>query len=1077
MGRSWYKYLPVNMMCSDAENCNADPLALDNVEMAEKIYKDHPDYPDAQGFPYTETRWKPDQAATKDVEGAPGKAFSLDAKSKEHHVVRAYSSGINLTGVDLMNYWSLANVVNAKRNCRIFAENECKDDNQNNGQNDDVDYNYHAARDDNPTHMWEMNLDQNGNASFIVKDGDGHVIVSGTLEKTGNTGKDQIIYQLATRSVKELDSRGNVIKSHPPMSCSYAEFSSQQNCVDASTYEYDSQSRIIKSSEPDAGITVTYYDLLGRVRATQTQNQITAKKASVMLYDHLDRVIAVGEWKHNKEENVLRTALLSDETVDANKTNFPKEEDLTPGTITRTFYDKMPTSDTLEFLGVDIAPSGVSFENTRGRVTAVISDVRAVFNTDGSAMKATSGADSVIRVSTASSYDKYGRILANFSFDPNMPADSLKMLAVENRYDLGGKLISVTKYPYGLSDYGRARSVNENYVYDNQGRVTIINSKNGEASSAEIAHYEYYPTGALKKVELGHSIVLSYTYHISGAVKNVEITSADGSKLYSETLYYEDCGGNGCKPQYNGNISRMAHEMTLSNSGAQGSRDALYVYDQLNRLMQVDDKIQNEFDEFFTYDAQGRITAQRRGDKAKEGISGGEYTYKNKTNMLKSVAIGMGGTADARKMSDQNNFMYDSEGKLTFDNSKKLQISYDWRGMPIEFTQTAKPDGSSDNKLYKLVMDYDGSGRRISKTIMYKNDGASDWEISQITHYTDIGSEIRENFAGAAPETKVVVNLPNGFGRYAIEDASERDNNGISGEAMAGYIPNAKFEWYLKNNLGSTILVYGTEGNATSESHPVGNPLAAYDYRAFGEQVELLPPSTGKVTENFTGKELDDEIALNYFGARYLDPMLGMWISVDAKRQYYNPYVYAGNNPVMRIDPDGNYDQRQLLASIQQMVFGMFMHSYVKPQLEKANEFAWNGVLTTLQAEGTILGIGATVGAIAVPTAAAMGLIAGSAGLTRAIFLTSLAYNAFDAGMNYGVEGVVTSVSIDLVFFGMSKLLPGSAKSVFIQGASNYVVHEIANDVLSLEPAPRLEVDYSSPTASSSTAPIDWEEE
>ena len=74
--------------------------------------------------------------------------------------------------------------------------------------------------------------------------------------------------------------------------------------------------------------------------------------------------------------------------------------------------------------------------------------------------------------------------------------------------------------------------------------------------------------------------------------------------------------------------------------------------------------------------------------------------------------------------------------------------------------------------------------------------------------------------------------------------------------------------------------------------------------------VELLPPPTGKVTENFTGKEHDDEIALNYFGARYLDPMLGMWISVDQKRQFDSPYLYAGNgvNPVNGIDPDGTTD-------------------------------------------------------------------------------------------------------------------------------------------------------------------------
>ncbi len=49
--------------------------------------------------------------------------------------------------------------------------------------------------------------------------------------------------------------------------------------------------------------------------------------------------------------------------------------------------------------------------------------------------------------------------------------------------------------------------------------------------------------------------------------------------------------------------------------------------------------------------------------------------------------------------------------------------------------------------------------------------------------------------------------------------------------------------------------------------------------------------------------------ALNYFGARYLDPMLGMWISVDPKRQFDSPYLYAGNgmNPVNVVDENGNY--------------------------------------------------------------------------------------------------------------------------------------------------------------------------
>jgi RHS repeat-associated protein len=165
-------------------------------------------------------------------------------------------------------------------------------------------------------------------------------------------------------------------------------------------------------------------------------------------------------------------------------------------------------------------------------------------------------------------------------------------------------------------------------------------------------------------------------------------------------------------------------------------------------------------------------------------------------------------------------------------------------------------------------------------------------------HYTGIGSEIREDALNNA--TKVVVNLPQGLGRYDIDSASEPSSSESSAnDNAANTVPS--FEWYLKNHLGSTMLVYGINGNE-------GSLKAAYDYRAFGEQVDLTM-LTDKVTETFTGKELDDETELSYFGARYLDQMLGMWVSVDAKRQFNSPYLYAGNgaNPVNGVDEDGAY--------------------------------------------------------------------------------------------------------------------------------------------------------------------------
>ena len=323
-------------------------------------------------------------------------------------------------------------------------------------------------------------------------------------------------------------------------------------------------------------------------------------------------------------------------------------------------------------------------------------------------------------------------------------------------------------------------------------------------------------------------------------------------------------------------------------------RDVRYAYDELNRLVEADDSEQEGFDEVFAYDAQGCLLYQRRGGNV-GNASGGEYGYYGGTNRLMRVSDGMGGSADRRDMGTDSAFVYDRDGNLVEDRSKNLKIAYDWRGMPVEFVREDRCLDIHEQIVCdstKLVMAYDGSGRRISKTRLRKETGASEWTKEHVTHYTGIGTEIRENFAGPTPEMKVVVNMPQGLGRYGIEDASQPIDSA-----------SKTFEWYLKNYLGSTVAVYRTTG--TTAGPPVLQH--AYDYRSFGEQVDLMPPAE-KVTENFTGKELDDETGLNYFGARYLDPMLGLWTSVDPARQFASPYLYAGNgvNPINGVDADGN---------------------------------------------------------------------------------------------------------------------------------------------------------------------------
>lgn len=58
----------------------------------------------------------------------------------------------------------------------------------------------------------------------------------------------------------------------------------------------------------------------------------------------------------------------------------------------------------------------------------------------------------------------------------------------------------------------------------------------------------------------------------------------------------------------------------------------------------------------------------------------------------------------------------------------------------------------------------------------------------------------------------------------------------------------------------------------------------------------------------FNGKQFDEEIGLYYYGARYMNPRMSVFLNIDRfadKYPFISPYVYCRGNPINYIDING----------------------------------------------------------------------------------------------------------------------------------------------------------------------------
>ena len=371
---------------------------------------------------------------------------------------------------------------------------------------------------------------------------------------------------------------------------------------------------------------------------------------------------------------------------------------------------------------------------------------------------------------------------------------------------------------------------------------------------------------------------VDYKYNIRGwltHINNPEI--ALDNDLFAFKINYAATQIPGSVGLYNGNISET-HWKTANDNNL---RNYSYNYDALNRIVGATGSNTDFNLTSVGYDKMGNITnLERRGainqDSNNFGVMDNlEYTYIG--NQLQKVTDAGNKTYGFKDGNTQgDDYGYDDNGNMISDVNKGISlIAYNHLNLP---TQVQTDQGV-------INYTYDATGVKQSKKVVGLVSNST-------TKYA--GNYVYEN------DKLQFFNHPEGY---------------VEPKNVENYQEGFTYVYQYKDHLGNIRLSYADDNNdgiiqtdgANSEIREEKN------YYPFGlTHKGYNTEKRGRIDNyGYVGKEEQNELGLNTidFGWRNFDAALGRWMNVDNLAEKYNsysPYHYAGNNPVLNFDIDGN---------------------------------------------------------------------------------------------------------------------------------------------------------------------------
>ncbi|WP_253679443.1 RHS repeat domain-containing protein [Treponema sp. OMZ 788] len=474
--------------------------------------------------------------------------------------------------------------------------------------------------------------------------------------------------------------------------------------------------------------------------------------------------------------------------------------------------------------------------------------------------------------------------------------------------------------------------VETRYMYDEKRRwLDSIETKNNQTQDVfQKIKYSFDPVGNV----LGYNNDAStyetkqtYSYDnlyqlisVEGTSNQYKAKKSFGATPVSIAKYKQDFSFDG--------IGNMKEKISTTNiPGAQGNSypkaeldySLAYEYDPAyaHRLIRAGNR-------YYRYDANGNITAEKDGPFTDEEEFVFTYSYfENEDVYGTDYGFGLDAPKETEQSNPQDLFAY--------------RRNYTWN----ERNLLTK----SSDKNYTVHYRYGEDGQRALK---YTDEGRSETLYFNNFFTIHIPTQDQNNPQGLRVHKHIFV----GNSRL-VTAMTHTDNQGDNDEQKA------KRYYYHSDHLGSAQFV--TDWKGRQYEH--------IEYTPYGELwIEEVAAGLDKLPFRFTGKELDEETGLYYYGARYLDPKYSRWLSGDPALNDYIPkapiddeakkhnenlpgmggvyntvnlhiYHYAGNNPVKYIDPDGRISLSAILLANPDSMSKEDARLWIKEQVINDNRF------------------------------------------------------------------------------------------------------------------------------------------